>query len=203
MRSGNDAGNTTTRQVALMATRLRSPSPLPHPGFTPDTPMCHDAGRTIRHIHFVGLDRDPSSNVAYTASVPADSALDPRRDVLLAYEMNGAPLTRCVTYRAVECMATRLACVVMLLVASRSRRPDAITRSSLCRDHGFPVRAIVPGIVAARQVKWLGRIVLSPQESNSLWQAKDYKAFAPGVEWDTVDFESMPAIQVRPLSRSM
>lgn len=24
------------------------------------------------------------------------------------------------------------------------------------RDHGFPVRAIVPGVVGARNVKWLG-----------------------------------------------
>ncbi len=26
------------------------------------------------------------------------------------------------------------------------------------RDHGFPVRAIVPGVVGARNVKWLGKV---------------------------------------------
>ena len=59
---------------------------------------------------------DPSST-PYGASIPLETAVDPRRDVLLAYEMNGQPLSR---------------------------------------DHGAPVRVIVPGVVGARNVKWLG-----------------------------------------------
>lgn len=43
--------------------------------------------------------------------------MDPRADIILAYEMNGQPIPR---------------------------------------DHGFPVRVIVPGVVGARNVKWLG-----------------------------------------------
>jgi sulfite oxidase len=31
----------------------------------------------------------------------------------------------------------------------------------LPRDHGFPLRVIVPGTIAARSVKWLQRIILS------------------------------------------
>lgn len=45
----------------------------------------------------------------------------------------------------------------------------------LPKDHGFPVRAVVPGVVGARNVKWLGRIQLSSSESNSHWQQNDYK----------------------------
>lgn len=45
----------------------------------------------------------------------------------------------------------------------------------LTRDHGYPVRVIVPGNVGARQVKWLTRIHLSTEESPSNWQRRDYK----------------------------
>ncbi|XP_061471465.1 sulfite oxidase, mitochondrial [Rhineura floridana] len=65
----------------------------------------------------------------------------------------------------------------------------------LPRDHGFPVRVIVPGVVGARNVKWLARITVGPEESKSHWQQKDYKGFSPSVTWDTVDFSSAPAIQ--------
>ena len=50
------------------------------------------------------------------------------------------------------------------------------------RDHGFPLRVIVPGVVAARSVKWLNRIHLSSEESSSHWQQRDYKIFPPSVQ---------------------
>ncbi|KAK1752986.1 mitochondrial sulfite oxidase [Echria macrotheca] len=49
----------------------------------------------------------------------------------------------------------------------------------LPRDHGFPLRAVVPGTVAARSVKWLNKIVVSDEESHSQWQRRDYKSFGP------------------------
>ena len=45
----------------------------------------------------------------------------------------------------------------------------------LPRDHGYPIRIIAPGIVGARQVKWLTAIKTSNEESSSHWQRKDYK----------------------------
>jgi hypothetical protein len=40
----------------------------------------------------------------------------------------------------------------------------------------FPqLRLIVPGYVGTRSVKWLKRLTLSPSESQSAWQQKDYK----------------------------
>ncbi|KAF2905039.1 hypothetical protein ILUMI_01140 [Ignelater luminosus] len=67
------------------------------------------------------------------------------------------------------------------------------------RDHGYPIRAIVPGIVGARNVKWLGKIVVSKEESDSHWQQNDYKGFSPSTDWDTVDFTKSPAIQELPV----
>lgn len=70
---------------------------------------------------------------------------------------------------------------------------------TLPRDHGYPVRAVVPGVVGARCVKWLGRVVLSEDESSSHWQRQDYRSFSPDVDWDTVDFSKAPSIQEMPV----
>ncbi|KAF5022563.1 hypothetical protein F66182_5396 [Fusarium sp. NRRL 66182] len=71
----------------------------------------------------------------------------------------------------------------------------------LPRDHGFPLRAIVPGHVAARSVKWLNHVTLSDEESTSQWQRRDYKCFGPNqtqVDWDTA-----PAIQELPVQSAI
>ncbi|KAG7477434.1 hypothetical protein MATL_G00069530 [Megalops atlanticus] len=70
-------------------------------------------------------------------------------------------------------------------------------------DHGFPVRVVVPGTVGARNVKWLGKIALSQEESSSHWQQNDYKGFSPCTDWDTVDFKSAPAIQELPVQSAI
>jgi len=71
------------------------------------------------------------------------------------------------------------------------------------RDHGFPVRLVAPGIVGARNVKWLTKIVSSKEESLCHWQQNDYKGFSPSVDWDTVDFKSAPAIQELPVTSAI
>uniref|UniRef100_A0A8D0BJM4 Sulfite oxidase, mitochondrial n=1 Tax=Salvator merianae TaxID=96440 RepID=A0A8D0BJM4_SALMN len=73
----------------------------------------------------------------------------------------------------------------------------------LPRDHGFPLRVVVPGIVGARNVKWLAQITVGPEESQSHWQQKDYKGFSPSVTWDTVDFSRAPAIQDLPIQSAI
>ena len=70
-------------------------------------------------------------------------------------------------------------------------------------DHGYPLRVVVPGTVGARNVKWLGRVVVSREESASHWQQNDYKGFSPGTDWDTVDFRSAPAIQELPVQSAI
>lgn len=116
-----------------------------------------DGGDTgAKHVWFSGLE-------AYGSSIPLDTVVDPRADVLLAYGMNGEPLPR---------------------------------------DHGFPLRALVPGTVAARSVKWLSKIVLSDEESPSQWQRRDYKLFGPNVG-GAADWDSAPAIQEMPITSAI
>ncbi|XP_057377308.1 sulfite oxidase-like [Daphnia carinata] len=112
------------------------------------------------HVRFDGLDTDPTS-APYAISIPLTKAMDPRGDVILAYEMNGEQLTR---------------------------------------DHGFPLRVIIPGTTGARWVKWLTRIEVSKNECESHWQQFDYKSFNPSTEWDKVDFSTAPAIQEMPVT---
>lgn len=72
---------------------------------------------------------------------------------------------------------------------------------TLPRDHGFPLRSIVPGTVAARSVKWLNKVTLSDEESTSQWQRKDYKCFGPNQT--KVDWDAAPAIQEMPVQSAI
>ncbi|CAH8467825.1 unnamed protein product [Heterobilharzia americana] len=111
-------------------------------------------GAGVRHIRFDGLDIDPTGGV-FGSSLPIDLALDPKREIIVAFEMNRKPLTR---------------------------------------DHGFPLRIIIPGSIGARQVKWLSRITLSTDESESFWQQGDYKYVLPMADGHIPDMKRLPAI---------
>ena len=84
----------------------------------------------------------------------------------------------------------------VLLVHSMNGQP-------LPRDHGAPLRAIVPGHVAARSVKWLNTITLSDEESQSQWQQRDYKCFGPNQSGKDADWSSAPAIQEVPVQSAI
>ncbi|GFO45827.1 sulfite oxidase-like [Plakobranchus ocellatus] len=69
----------------------------------------------------------------------------------------------------------------------------------LPRDHGYPLRVIIPGVVGARQVKWLKKIYFSPEESTSHWQRRDYKGFNSSIDWHNVDFDKSVSISQLPV----
>ncbi|KAI0102687.1 Oxidoreductase, molybdopterin-binding domain-containing protein [Nemania sp. FL0031] len=71
----------------------------------------------------------------------------------------------------------------------------------LPRDHGFPVRVVVPGHVAARAVKWVHKIVVADEESTTTWQRKDYKCFGPNETKQ--DWDKYKSIQVMPITSAI
>ncbi|KAE9551963.1 hypothetical protein FO519_004815 [Halicephalobus sp. NKZ332] len=72
------------------------------------------------------------------------------------------------------------------------------------RDHGFPIRLIAPGILGARNVKWLKTIRLSEEESPAHWQQKDYKVFPSSVQiGDPLDWSSIPSISEYPIQSAI
>ena len=91
----------------------------------------------------LGMLEDPKSppgGLKFARSIPLEKA---RRDVLLAYKMNGEDLPP---------------------------------------EHGFPLRAIVPGWYAMASVKWLQRIIVTDRPFTGYYQTIDY------AYWKKTDF---------------
>ena len=76
--------------------------------------------------------KSPPGELTFSRSIPVEKA---KRDVLLAYRMNGKDLPP---------------------------------------EHGFPVRAIVPGWYAMASIKWLQRIIVSGDPFTGYYQTLDY-----------------------------
>lgn len=89
-----------------------------------------------RYVELVGVDavERHGERFGFGGSIDLEKAMS--GDVLLANELNGAPL------------------------------PPA---------HGFPLRAVVPGWIGARSVKWLGRITLREEPSLNYFQRRAYR----------------------------
>ena len=66
----------------------------------------------------------------------------------------------------------------------------------LPRDHGFPLRVVVPGYGGVRNVKWLQKIELSKTEAEGVWQrGLNYKPLPPSItDAKEVNLEHMPSI---------
>ncbi|KAI9363226.1 Oxidoreductase, molybdopterin-binding domain-containing protein [Pilaira anomala] len=53
--------------------------------------------------------------------------------------------------------------------------------NTLTRDHGFPIRVVVPGYIGGRSVKYLKSITVQDYESTSYYQRRDYKILPESV----------------------
>ncbi|KAM7507671.1 hypothetical protein LguiA_018124 [Lonicera macranthoides] len=60
----------------------------------------------------------------------------------------------------------------------------------LAPDHGFPVRMIIPGFIGGRMVKWLKRIIVTTQESDSYYHFKDNRVLPSHVDAELANSEA-------------
>jgi nitrate reductase (NAD(P)H) len=105
------------------------------------------------NVCFEGAEDLPGGK--YGTSLRRGVAMDPARDVILAYMQNGEPLAP---------------------------------------DHGFPVRVIVPGFIGGRMVKWLRRVVVASDESDSYYHYRDNRVLPSHVDAELANAEGMLCI---------
>lgn len=88
-----------------------------------------------------------------------------------------------------------------------SPRSDALLAyemngEALPAHHGAPLRAVVPGVVGVRSVKWVTSVRLQREEAEGPWQrGMAYKAFPPGLTSVTgIDLSALPSVQEQPIT---
>lgn len=75
----------------------------------------------------------------------------------------------------------------------------------LPRLHGYPLRAVVPGVVGVRNVKWLTEVRVSSEEAHGAWQRGiSYKGFGPSVRSvDGIDASKILSLQEMPVTSAI
>ncbi|XP_020109409.1 nitrate reductase [NADH]-like [Ananas comosus] len=59
----------------------------------------------------------------------------------------------------------------------------------LSPDHGFPVRVVIPGFIGGRMVKWLRKITVAPEESDSYYHYHDNRVLPSHVDAELANAE--------------
>lgn len=73
----------------------------------------------------------------------------------------------------------------------------------LALEHGFPLRAVVPGQAGVRSAKWLAGIEVRDRPSDTLVQRKDYKLLPPHMRKETADWDAGMTIYDMPLNAAI
>ncbi len=117
------------------------------------------------HVAFEAADvacNGEAPDAPYGASIPMPKALS--GEVLIAWAMNGAPLTR---------------------------------------EHGAPLRAVVPGYAGVRSPKWLMTIAVQDEPSQAFQQRQDYLLFPPDMREVADDLARGTPIYAMPLNAAI
>ena len=91
---------------------------------------------------------------------------------------------------------------------AKARAPEvllawAMNGEDLAPEHGFPLRAVVPGFAGVRSPKWLAGITVQDRPSDAKPQAHDYKLFPPDVRKETADWSKGVTINEMPLTSAI
>jgi sulfite oxidase len=74
----------------------------------------------------------------------------------------------------------------------------------LAREHGAPVRVVVPGYLGVRSAKWVDSIVAAAEPIETEWQTGfSYRAFPPNLEELPDDLSPYPPVQELPVQSAM
>ncbi|KAK5992993.1 Sulfite oxidase [Cladobotryum mycophilum] len=158
--------------------------------------MSQDSGRKTNGLPWTaGAISNATWEGVYLADVLADAGFD-RMTVL-----DGTSEEKHVHFAGLEAYAASIPIKKAVDPQGDVLLAYGMNGKTLPRDHGFPLRSVVPGNVAARSVKWLNHIALSDEESYSQWQRKDYKCFGPNQT--KVDWDAAPSIQEMPVQSAI
>jgi sulfite oxidase len=91
---------------------------------------------------------------------------------------------------------------------AKAMHPDvlvawAMDGQALTPEHGFPLRAVVPGYAGVRSPKWLSSITVQDRPSDAVQQSGDYKLFPPDMREETEDLSRGTTIDEMPVTSAI
>ena len=91
---------------------------------------------------------------------------------------------------------------------AKATQPDvllawAMNGEGLTREHGAPLRVIVPGFAGVRSAKWLRSITVQDQPSNAAQQSRDYLLYPPHIRKETASAGEGLTITAMPLNSAI
>jgi sulfite oxidase len=150
----------------------------------------------------------------FTAVKPLPGEVPWGTDAISTAEWRGVPLREVLQAVGVEAKARYVAFTSLdetqfegetgqfggSIALEKALSPDVLLAyemndEPLAPEHGFPLRSIVPGYIAAKSVKWLGEITLQEHPSTNPYQTRDYKIFPPEITAQTADWSREKPIE--------
>lgn len=131
------------------------------------------------------------------ADVLRDAGVEPAPDLHVAFashdqvSIEGGP----VRYEVSIPLAKAMAPEVLLAWAMNGE--------DLAPEHGFPLRAVVPGYAGVRSPKWLDTITVQEAPSGGHMQQREYKLFPPDVSEENADWDRGTVIDEMPLNAAI